>query len=81
MPPIPTNGAGLSRVLVLTKADLERLNTQLNKHQLDESEVREKALRRKELHEKSLALTRNWTNTIEVIIIIIIICFFLVAYL
>lgn len=55
----------LSKVLVITKNDLDRITGHLNKKQKEEDLVNEENQRRKELHEKSLALTRNWNNTIQ----------------
>ena len=72
MPPInsPTNlsapETNLSKVLVITKNDLERITGHLNKKQKEEDQANEEYERKKQLHEKSLALTRNWNNTIEV---------------
>jgi hypothetical protein len=56
----------LSKVLVITKNDLDRITGHLNKKQKEEDLVNEENQRKKELHEKSLALTRNWNNTIQV---------------
>lgn len=72
MPPIsPQNNLNqteknLSKVLVITKNDLDRITGHLNKKQREEDAALEEYQRKKELHEKSLALTRNWNNTIEV---------------
>jgi hypothetical protein len=73
LPPIssPTtvNEKTLDKVLILTKNDLDRLNNHLNKQEREQEAIQEELQRKKELHEKSLALTRNWNNTIEVIFI------------
>lgn len=70
LPPInsPTslNDTNLNKVLVITKNDLERITGHLNKKQQEEEDAAEEYRRKKELHEKSMALTRNWNNTIEV---------------
>lgn len=63
---VPTSETNLSKVLVITKNDLDRITGHLNKKQKEEESANEELLRRKELHEKSLALTRNWNNTIQV---------------
>lgn len=55
----------LNKVLVITKNDLDRITGHLNKKQKEEEEATEEFQRKKELHDKSLALTRNWNNTIE----------------
>ncbi|CAF0783083.1 unnamed protein product [Brachionus calyciflorus] len=69
LPPInsPLNSPTLeaSKLLVLTKNDLERINGHLNKRQQEEEAALDELRRKKELHEKSLALTRNWNNTID----------------
>lgn len=52
-------------MLVLTKNDIDRITGHLNKHQKEEEDALDELRRKKELHEKSLALTKNWTNTIE----------------
>jgi hypothetical protein len=60
------NMPNLNKVLVLDKDDLERIYGHLTKTQsLEEAAIEEKK-RKKDLQEKSLALTKNWTNTIEV---------------
>ena len=56
----------LNKVLVITKNDLDRITGHLNKKQKEEEEATEEFQRKKELHDKSVALTRNWNNTIEV---------------
>ena len=68
LPPISPNqvDASLNKVLVLTKNDLDRINNHLNRRQHEEEEAESVLQRRKELHEKSLALTSNWNNTIKV---------------
>lgn len=59
------SGANLSKVLVLTKNDLERISHHLNKSRIEEEQAMEEKRRKKELHEKSKALTKNWNNTIQ----------------
>lgn len=69
MPPIQSpqaQGQNLDKVLVLTKNDLDRITNHLNKRQIEQDIASEEQKRKKDLHEKSLALTRNWNNTIEV---------------
>ncbi len=61
-----SNNNNISKVLVLTKNDLERISSHLNKKQREEEEIFEELRRKKELHEKSQALTRGWNNTIQV---------------
>lgn len=63
------NEKTLDKVLILTKNDLDRLNNHLNRQEREQEAIQEELQRKKELHEKSLALTRNWNNTIEVILI------------
>lgn len=67
LPPIsPTNDqSNLNNILVITKNDLDRIHGHLNKNRSEIEACNEEAQRKKELHEKSLALTRNWNNTIE----------------
>ena len=65
------NEKTLDKVLILTKNDFDRLNHHLNRQEREQEAVEEELQRKKELHEKSLALTRNWNNTIEVILIYI----------
>jgi hypothetical protein len=55
----------LSKVLVITKNDLDRISGHLNRRQNEEEALLEEQRRRKELHEKSQELTRNWNNTIH----------------
>lgn len=67
LPPIsPTNEQGnLNNILVITKNDLDRIHGHLSKNQNQADACNEEAQRKKSLHEKSLALTRNWNNTID----------------
>lgn len=68
LPPISPNGenqTNLNNILVITKNDLDRIHGHLNKRRNEDESQQEEARRKKELHEKSLALTRNWNNTIE----------------
>lgn len=65
LPPIQSPTQNLDKVLVLTKNDLERITNHINRRQIEQDLADEELNRKKELHEKSLALTRNWNNTIE----------------
>ena len=72
LPPISPNLGGnhentqnLNNILVITKNDLDRIQGHLNKHQMRDDINHEELQRKKDLHQKSLALTRNWNNTIE----------------
>lgn len=58
----------LSKVLIITKNDLDRISGHLNRRQKEEEEALDEIKRKKDLHEKSIALTRNWNNTIQVYI-------------
>lgn len=69
LPPIgankPADNVNLNKVVVINKNDLERITGHLNRRQKEKEAVLEDLNRRKELHEKSLALTRSWNNTID----------------
>lgn len=68
LPPISPNGenqTNLNNILVITKNDLDRIHGHLNKRRNEDDTQQEEARRKKELHEKSMALTRNWNNTID----------------
>lgn len=67
MPPInqAQNETNLSKVLVITKNDLDRISGHLNRQRREEEAHLDEIQRKKELHEKSLALTQNWNNTIQ----------------
>ena len=58
----------LNKVVVITKNDLDRITGHLERRQREKEAVMEDLTRKKELHQKSLALTKNWNNTIEVLI-------------
>ena len=61
------NGAkNLSKVLVLTKNDLDRIAGHLNQRQAEEQEALDEKNRKRELYLKSQALTKTWNNTIHV---------------
>ena len=70
LPPIngstKINDNDLNKVVVITKNDLERITGHLNRRQKEKDVVMDELNRKKELHEKSLALTKSWNNTIEV---------------
>jgi hypothetical protein len=65
-PQLQVQGQNLDKVLVLTKNDLDRITNHLNKREIEQEIAYDEQKRKKELHEKSIALTRNWNNTIEV---------------
>lgn len=67
LPPIneKQNEKNLSKVLVITKNDLERISGHLNRQRNEDEANLEEIKRRKELLEKSKALTQNWNNTIQ----------------
>lgn len=54
-----------TKLLILTKNDLERITGHLNKNKNQEQEAQEEYKRKRELYEKSKALTKNWNNTFE----------------
>lgn len=54
-----------SKLLVLTKNDLDRITGHLNNSKKQEEEAQEELRRKRELYEKSRALTKNWNNTFE----------------
>ncbi len=56
----------MNKVVVITKNDLDRITGHLNRRQKEKEVVIDELNRKKELHEKSLALTKSWNNTIEV---------------
>lgn len=67
LPPISPSEQerNLNNILVITKNDLDRIHGHLNKKSNEIEACNEEAQRKKMLHEKSLALTRNWNNTID----------------
>ena len=50
---------------MITKNDLDRISGHLNRKRNEEEANQDEIRRKKELHEKSLALTQNWNNTIQ----------------
>jgi hypothetical protein len=67
LPPIQNNPneSSLNKVLVITKNDLERISGHLNRSRNEEQATLDEIKRKKELHEKSIALTQSWKNTIQ----------------
>ena len=60
------NGTDLRQVTVLSKADWERIQFQLNRRKLEEEKQARKRLEKDALYEKSRSKVSTWTNTIEV---------------
>jgi hypothetical protein len=56
----------LNKVLVITKNDLNRITGHINRRQEEQDNLVEELNLKKKLHERSLALTSKWNNTIEV---------------
>lgn len=64
--PLGEQNVNLNKVVVINAGDLERIHGHLNRRQREKDAVLDDLNKRKELHEKSLALTRSWNNTIDV---------------
>jgi ADP-glucose pyrophosphorylase len=60
------SNSNLNKILVLTKSDMARITDHLEKDKRDQWDQEEELRHKEEMYEKSKALTKNWTNTIEV---------------
>ena len=56
----------LRQVAVLTKNDWDRIHYQLNKRAIEEERVKKMHEERERLHELSKQQVQNWSNTIKV---------------
>ncbi len=59
----------LLQMCILSKNDWNRIQMQLHKRQIEEERRRIALEEKNEKHERSLAETKNWANTIAVSII------------
>ena len=73
LPPLKVGARGatmdrihLPDVAVLTKAEYDRLQYQLNKRQLEEERIRAAEAERRALHELSQEKVKHWSNTVLV---------------
>ena len=60
------NGTDLRQVKVLSKADWERIQFQLNRRKVEEQRLARKRQEKEEMYKTSKDKVSTWTNTIEV---------------
>ena len=64
---------GLHQVTVLSKADWDRIQFQLNRRRMEEERIQRLKEEQQRLHELSLEQVKNWSNTILVCVYLVLI--------
>jgi hypothetical protein len=64
------SGTDLRQVTVLGRGDWERIQFQLNKRQIEKERMQKAREERENLHQMSKEAVNNWTNTIQVRILV-----------
>ena len=65
-PGIKMDSADIRQMTILSKADWDRIQMQLNKQALEEERIRKTREEKERLRELSKQQIKNWTNTIAV---------------
>lgn len=65
-PPQPPEAHDIRQVTILSKADWERIQQQLNRKQIEEERLRKIREERENRKNKSKEIVQNWGNTIAV---------------
>lgn len=60
------DGTDLRQVTVLGRGDWDRIQTQLNRRQIEEARIQKLKAEREQMKLKSKELVKNWGNTIVV---------------
>jgi len=63
------DAADLRKMCIITKSDLNRIQENLNRRQREKDAIQNEIQRKQELAARSAQITKNWPNTIAVIVL------------